>query len=72
MKHNASPEWADTEAIRKFYADAQALTESTGVKHEVDHYYPLQGKNVCGLHCEFNLQIITEKENRSKGNKHDE
>lgn len=72
MKHNASPVWADTEAIKKFYADAQALTKSTGLKHEVDHYYPLQGKNVCGLHCEFNLQIITEKENRSKGNKHNE
>ena len=72
LKNSASPIWADSEAIKKFYTDAQALTKRTGIKYEVDHYYPLQGTNVCGLHCEFNLQIITETENRSKGNRHDE
>ncbi|MFP5434219.1 MAG: HNH endonuclease signature motif containing protein [Alphaproteobacteria bacterium] len=61
--------WANQEAIRAIYAEAALLTDTTGVRHEVDHIYPLQGKFVCGLHCEANLQILTKTENIRKHNR---
>jgi hypothetical protein len=68
-KFNATPRWADENAIRSIYAEAARLTRETGIRHEVDHIYPLQGKFVCGLHCEANLQILTKTENIRKLNR---
>jgi hypothetical protein len=68
-KLNATPAWADLEAIKKVYDDCAFITQATGVKHHVDHIVPLQGETVCGLHTEANLQIITASENCSKNNK---
>lgn len=68
-KFKATPPWADMDAIRAFYAEAARLTKETGIRHEVDHIYPLQGELVCGLHCEANLQILTKTENTRKKNR---
>jgi len=37
----------------------------------VDHIVPLVHEKVCGLNVPWNLQIITEEENRKKANKVD-
>jgi hypothetical protein len=56
------------EEIKKIYEDCAQLCKVTGNKYEVDHIIPLKGENVCGLHVPWNLQIISQFENRSKGN----
>lgn len=65
----ATPPWADLEAIRAFYAEAQRKTLRTGIPHCVDHEIPLQGKMVCGLHVETNLRVITVQANSQKHNR---
>lgn len=64
----ATPNWANKSAIEEMYVRARELTISTGTKHEVDHIVPIKGDNVSGLHVEYNLQILTKKENRDKWN----
>lgn len=68
-KIQRTPKWADLEAIKMVYTEAAKLSKETGIRHEVDHIVPLQGVNVSGLHVHNNLQIITRRDNRSKGNK---
>jgi hypothetical protein len=68
-KIRATPAWANQQKIAEIYAEARRLTKATGIRHEVDHIYPLQSDKVCGLHWEANLQIITEFENIQKLNR---
>lgn len=65
----ATPGWADLERIAEIYDQAAMLTAKTGVEHHVDHYFPIQGRRVSGLHVQNNLQILTATENLRKGNK---
>ena len=70
-KLNRTPSWLtkdDWKWIEWYYIQAQRLTKLTGIPHEVDHIVPLQGKNVSGLHCPLNLQILTKSENLIKSN----
>lgn len=69
LKEKAMPIWADRSAIEKFYEQARDMTRMTGVRHSVDHIWPLKGKGFTGLHVPWNLQILTFAENASKNNK---
>lgn len=68
-KLRAMPVWADREEIKAIYAESRRISEATGIKHHVDHFYPLRGELVCGLHVPANLQIIPAHVNQSKGAK---
>jgi len=61
--------WHFKTAIEEIYAEARRLTEATGVQHVVDHIYPINHKDFCGLHVPANLRVITQRENDQKGNK---
>ena len=65
----ATPSWADKEAILRIYEECQRISQETGIPHEVDHDIPLISKLVCGLHVEHNLKVLTMVENRRKNNK---
>lgn len=65
---NATPKWANKEKIKEIYVKAHKLSECSRIPHEVDHIIPLTSKLVCGLHNEYNLRIVTQKENREKTN----
>lgn len=65
-KISATPAWADSDKIAAIYAECDVMTKSTGIPYEVDHIVPLKGKNVCGLHVHYNMQILTQHENRTK------
>jgi len=71
-KLNATPQWLTDDhkkQITKIYKNCLKISEQTGVQHHVDHIIPLKGKEVCGLHVPWNLQILTATENISKNNK---
>jgi 5-methylcytosine-specific restriction endonuclease McrA len=61
-KLRATPKFADLNKIREIYKNCPN-------GYHVDHIIPLQGKNVCGLHVEWNLQYLTPSANLSKSNR---
>jgi hypothetical protein len=71
-KYNATPDWLTKEhleQIEEFYETARDLAWlNEGEILQVDHIIPLQGKEVCGLHVPWNLQILSKSKNISKFN----
>lgn len=70
VKINATPNWLDSnhrKQITKLHEKALSL----GEEHEVDHIIPLKNELVCGLHVPWNMQVLTQKQNRTKSNKFD-
>jgi len=68
-KLNATPEWANSFFISEIYELARRRRRLFATDFHVDHIVPLQSKIVCGLHCEANMQILSGKQNMSKGNR---
>ena len=62
-KLQATPKWADLEAIKEIYKNCPE-------GFHVDHVIPLQGELVCGLHVHKNLKPIPAAENLAKSNKY--
>lgn len=70
-KLKATPCWVDHVTLNAFYKMAKELQKHTGEKMQVDHIIPLQGNGVCGLHVPWNLQVLTEQENKEKAARYD-
>lgn len=61
--NKATPAWVDRKDLCYVYDMAVLF----GV--HVDHIYPLKGKNSCGLHVPWNLQLLPAADNIRKSNK---
>lgn len=59
------------EEVKAIYKFAETLRDFTGLKWDVDHIIPLQGKLVSGLHVPWNLEVILKVDNIRKSNKFD-
>jgi hypothetical protein len=68
LRRNRVPAWANLDAIRAIYAEADRLSRETGVVYQVDHIVPMKSPIVCGLHCEANLRPLPALENAQKSN----
>jgi transcription elongation factor Elf1 len=69
IKAQATPSWANDQDISAMYLLA-SICNDAGLRVEVDHIVPLNSPNVCGLHCESNLQILPATLNNQKSNRY--
>jgi hypothetical protein len=70
-KINATPKWLTERHLYEMqciYKVAAQLTAHGSEKWHVDHIIPIRGKDVCGLHVPWNLQVLPAKINMQKGN----
>jgi hypothetical protein len=73
-KKKATPPWltdSQLSEIKNVYTQARDCELVSGQTYHVDHIVPLQGKNVCGLHVPWNLQVLPSDLNLKKRNSHD-
>ncbi len=66
----ATPPWVKPEDFDAIYAMAARVSKCLGIPHEVDHFYPLRGRDGSrGLHVPINLRVIPARLNSRKHNK---
>lgn len=65
----ATPSWANRIAMGEYYAFAAIKSKMTGQSWQVDHIVPLKSPIVCGLHTDYNLQVIRSSQNQRKSNR---
>ena len=65
--YTAWPSWADDIAIRQIYHEMRRARKK-GRNVVIDHIVPLSSPLVCGLHNEFNLELIEYSYNEAKSN----
>lgn len=68
QREQATPLWANRVVMEVYYTRRNELNDIWGTSFEVDHIVPILSELVCGLHCEFNLQILDSEENNRKHN----
>ena len=68
-KLRRTPAWSEEDLIALVYEQCERLNELWGTNFEVDHFIPLQGEDVSGLHCWDNLQLLDRSLNASKNNR---
>jgi hypothetical protein len=74
-KNCATPKWLSAEQkaeIAGIYSLAKDCQIVTGEPYHVDHIIPIRGKNVCGLHVPWNLQVLPAEVNVRKNNRYEE
>lgn len=74
-KRKATPSWLSSQHksdIAELFTICEMFRLYTGLDYHVDHIVPLKGKNVCGLHVPWNLQVLEASKNRQKSNKFEE
>lgn len=68
VKAKRTPPWADMSEIERIYKAAAQLRRM-GIDVHVDHFYPLRGRTVSGLHVHQNLSITLAGYNHKKGDR---
>jgi hypothetical protein len=71
-KLQRTPKWLTEQQLKDIQTEYELsawCSKVMGVKYNVDHIVPLQGKNVCGLHVPWNLRVIPASDNFKKSNK---
>lgn len=58
----------DRKRLGRVYRLAEELTFLTGVKHDVDHVWPINHPRFTGLYVPWNLQVIPQSINNMKSN----
>ena len=67
-RRQQTPAWANLKKIERIYELAAWASKYTDENLHVDHIDALRAKDRCGLHVEYNLQILTQTENLKKYN----
>jgi hypothetical protein len=65
-KRKATPKWLTSDQIARM---AEMYDRAAALGFHVDHIVPLAGKNVCGLHVPWNLQLLSPADNIRKHNR---